>query len=903
MWSKQQTLAEFRMFTCLTEDDTLESKVDVYVTRALISEKEYVQEFYGEEEEKFEDTGDISETESLNAISPTKELNYSGSSSPPDRVTPLTEESLQKNLNSDPDQLTKRLSTLGLGNFDLSSSDSELSDSVPAGKEKAPKPRRRDDFLRRYLEGAAALEETVEEIPPESVCGTLSWETGESWSEMEAMGLPTAFGPRRSNKSHKTKLSEKEIRNKFVSLWDQHGELLVFKSFVSIYPDYAPLYHQIAGCIPPLVEVEISCAPDETSEKCTDPSSEVNVGDKTGGEIAASGETNCMCVKSETLSQEGGRTVSGEKCSQTVQDSNNSSLNINDHGDSETNNFIPEELASTEKSVIPDHSSIPHSLNSKSFSNTTESNIHSYSQSSTPAAAQSDHCYTPTTSTDHHYSAAEQTGEDINNSSCLAGDEETADEEQYSHEELITILKGTHEDLQNQIYWHFKQKANDWYRQCPDEEFDVTTIEEDLVAITQPYMEAMGWVQTEEGGDQIEGYNGDFKYFNESQSEDEDEPPEEVSSKKKSIPQTLELLGLAVEKEEEKRQRRKRKVTHGSVIYKRKNILKEAKRLHLDFGRNPTSHAEAAENEQKHKPTHIVFDEEDNPIDVERKSEILKLSDFDSEASTFFDEEQQNDEVEPDAEDSNLDNSSLAISKKSKKKKKNSKKKKYPCEDSAPVPEDIAGDAVLMKYWYQRYRLFRRFDEGIILDRESWFSVTPEAIAANIAERCRCDTIVDAFCGAGGNTIQFAFTCNKVIAIDIDEKKLEMARNNAEIYGVADRIEFILGDFLKLAPTLQADVVFLSPPWGGPEYVNTEVYDLDNMAGFNANHLMQVSRKITNDIAFFLPKNTDSEKLTALAGQGKQVEIEQNFLNNKLKTITAYFGDLILGKKQTQHYY
>jgi hypothetical protein len=30
---------------------------------------------------------------------------------------------------------------------------------------------------------------------------------------------------------------------------------------------------------------------------------------------------------------------------------------------------------------------------------------------------------------------------------------------------------------------------------------------------------------------------------------------------------------------------------------------------------------------------------------------------------------------------------------------------------------------------------------------EGWFSVTPEAIARHIAERCRCNTIIDAFCG------------------------------------------------------------------------------------------------------------------------------------------------------------
>lgn len=59
-----------------------------------------------------------------------------------------------------------------------------------------------------------------------------------------------------------------------------------------------------------------------------------------------------------------------------------------------------------------------------------------------------------------------------------------------------------------------------------------------------------------------------------------------------------------------------------------------------------------------------------------------------------------------------------------------------------------------------------------------------------------------------------------VIAIDIDPKKIEMAKHNAAIYGVEDRIEFIVGDYIKLVDTLQADTVFLSPPWGGPEYIN-----------------------------------------------------------------------------------
>ena len=55
-----------------------------------------------------------------------------------------------------------------------------------------------------------------------------------------------------------------------------------------------------------------------------------------------------------------------------------------------------------------------------------------------------------------------------------------------------------------------------------------------------------------------------------------------------------------------------------------------------------------------------------------------------------------------------------------------------------------------------------------------------------------------------------------MIAIDIDPNKIEAARHNARIYGVEDRIQFIVGDFFEVIPTLNiADVIFLSPPWGG----------------------------------------------------------------------------------------
>ncbi|KAK5918814.1 hypothetical protein CgunFtcFv8_022762 [Champsocephalus gunnari] len=279
--------------------------------------------------------------------------------------------------------------------------------------------------------------------------------------------------------------------------------------------------------------------------------------------------------------------------------------------------------------------------------------------------------------------------------------------------------------------------------------------------------------------------------------------------------------------------------------------------------------------------------------------------------------------------------------------KKNKKNRKRQRGRKQQVPAEMAAEPQLAKYWAQRYRLFSRFDEGIRLDREGWFSVTPERIAEHIALRVEhsfpdSQLIIDAFCGVGGNAIQFALAGKRgaivfeqvakwsdillnaflwdsvlqmvvmvllgrlephtLLAIDIDPVRLDLARHNAVVYNVADRIDFVQGDFLELAPHLLGDVVFLSPPWGGPDYLTAEnlsmylrtllVLCVDGVA-MGTTKIFRLAKLISDNIVYFLPRNADMDQIASLAGAGGKVEVEQNILNNKLKTLTAYFGSLI----------
>lgn len=70
-------------------------------------------------------------------------------------------------------------------------------------------------------------------------------------------------------------------------------------------------------------------------------------------------------------------------------------------------------------------------------------------------------------------------------------------------------------------------------------------------------------------------------------------------------------------------------------------------------------------------------------------------------------------------------------------------------------------ESLFFQDFFQRERYFSLYNQGCLLDEEGWYSVTPEAIANVIAEKCRCNIVLDAFCGVGGNAIAFAQTCER----------------------------------------------------------------------------------------------------------------------------------------------
>lgn len=190
-----------------------------------------------------------------------------------------------------------------------------------------------------------------------------------------------------------------------------------------------------------------------------------------------------------------------------------------------------------------------------------------------------------------------------------------------------------------------------------------------------------------------------------------------------------------------------------------------------------------------------------------------------------------------------------------------------------------------LNFWHQRYYFFSKFDDGIGLDYESWYSVTPEEISIHIADSCKNLRVVDAFCGCGGNTIQFSLKAKEVYSIDIDPLKVNLCKNNSRIYNCRENITFVNSDFLKtkeIFPDLQTDCVFLSPPWGGMDYKSDESYSLKKWVTPDISDIIKISLEISPNLIFYLPRNTNIEELFSIIGKVIVDKIDnKNYTNVK----------------------
>lgn len=114
-----------------------------------------------------------------------------------------------------------------------------------------------------------------------------------------------------------------------------------------------------------------------------------------------------------------------------------------------------------------------------------------------------------------------------------------------------------------------------------------------------------------------------------------------------------------------------------------------------------------------------------------------------------------------------------------------------------------------------------------------------------------------------------------------------MARHNAAIYGVVDRITFICGDFLIESPKIKAEGVFVDLEWGGPEYKELEGFKLNNFSP-DGNDVLRLAFANFKKVALKVPDFFDFKELDKFR---KKYEIQDNMINGEVGFRTVYFAN------------
>lgn len=162
---------------------------------------------------------------------------------------------------------------------------------------------------------------------------------------------------------------------------------------------------------------------------------------------------------------------------------------------------------------------------------------------------------------------------------------------------------------------------------------------------------------------------------------------------------------------------------------------------------------------------------------------------------------------------------------------------------------------------------------------------TPEKVADLQAKRLKCKRIVDLCSGIGVQAFAFSQTCEKVLAIELDERKVIYSKEN---FSSCKNIEFVQGDVLseriiQKIKEFAPDVIFCDPE----RLTEEKERDLKTIKP-NLKKIVEIYSKICKNICLEVPPRIELKKLKELG----EFETEYLSWNNKLNRLNLYFGDL-----------
>lgn len=155
----------------------------------------------------------------------------------------------------------------------------------------------------------------------------------------------------------------------------------------------------------------------------------------------------------------------------------------------------------------------------------------------------------------------------------------------------------------------------------------------------------------------------------------------------------------------------------------------------------------------------------------------------------------------------------------------------------------------------------------LLLDDEASYSVTDQYTAdkmtRDLARFVTRDAVIcDATACIGGNTHSFARYFSKVHAVEKDATRFSYLKHNMHVLQ-ASNITCIHDDSLLVIPTLpNLDIIFIDPPWGGPDYKTHTTLHLE-LSGVPLADVCRRFKNNTRYIALKAPLNFDEPRFRA----------------------------------------
>lgn len=118
--------------------------------------------------------------------------------------------------------------------------------------------------------------------------------------------------------------------------------------------------------------------------------------------------------------------------------------------------------------------------------------------------------------------------------------------------------------------------------------------------------------------------------------------------------------------------------------------------------------------------------------------------------------------------------------------------------------------------------------------------------------------IIDGTSCVGGNTVLFAKEFKDVVAVDINKDHINMLKQNLDLYNFDTKVEYhcldITSSYKSLLHKTKYNVLFIDPPWGGPEYKNEDSIEL-YLSNISITELSKIFLQNVDMLVIKIPSN------------------------------------------------